>query len=266
MRNRGITLSIMAAIIAVTACGSDDSPTGTAAVVSVSVGAPTGPILVGATTTLTATAKDASGNTVSGAAIAWTSSSDAIATVSSSGVVTGVAPGTATITATSNGKSGTAAVTVNSKIVNFTATLIPGNEPGTLVGNPTGNGTFTATLDTTTGVFTWNAQFTGLTSTVTLGHIHGPFLPGASGSAGALLNFDPAVSAGPAFSGVTFTGLKTATAGSATGSVVLNSAVSFTAAINGDSLKKLLLAGATYANIHTTSNGGGEIRGQISKK
>jgi hypothetical protein len=266
MRNRGIALTIMAAAIVAVACGSDDTPTGTAAVVSVSVASPTAPILVGATTTLVATAKDASGNAVSGATITWTSSSDAIATVSATGVVTGVSAGTATITATSNGKTGTAAVTVNSKIVNFTATLTPGGEPGTLVGNPTGSGTFTATLDTTNGTFTWKADFTGLTSNVSLGHIHGPFLPGTTGSAGALLNFDPAVSSGAAFTGVTFTGLKTATSGSATGTVVLSSTLSFSAAINGDSLKKLLLAGATYANIHTTNNGGGEIRGQISKK
>ena len=33
--------------------------------------------------------------------------------------------------------------------------------------------------------------------------------------------------------------------------------------VNGDSLKKLLLAGNAYVNIHTVSNPGGEIRGQI---
>jgi hypothetical protein len=33
--------------------------------------------------------------------------------------------------------------------------------------------------------------------------------------------------------------------------------------VNGDSLKKLLLAGKTYVNIHTTTNQGGEIRAQL---
>jgi hypothetical protein len=33
--------------------------------------------------------------------------------------------------------------------------------------------------------------------------------------------------------------------------------------VNGDSLKKLLLANKTYANIHTATNGAGEVRGQI---
>jgi hypothetical protein len=148
-----------------------------------------------------------------------------------------------------------------SKIVNLTATLSPANEPS-VTGNPTGSGTFTATLDTSTNVFTYNLTFTGLTAVASLGHIHGPFTPGgASTSAGVILNFDPAVT-----SGVTFTGLKTATSGSATGTVTLNSSLQLTATVNGDSLRKLILAGLTYANIHTATNPGGEIRGQITKK
>jgi len=261
MRHRGIALTIMATAIFAVACGDDDSPTGTASVVSVTVSQPTGNLLVGNTTTLTATAKDGGGNTVAGAAVTWSSSSDAIATVSQAGVVTGVAPGTATITATSNGKPGSATITVASKTVSFSATMTPAGEPGPLVGNPTGSGTFTATLDTTTNVFTWAGQFSGLTSNINNGHIHGPFLPTATGSAGVLLNFNPT-----ATPGATFTGLNTATAGAVSGSVVLNAALSLTSTINGDSLKKLLLANATYVNIHTTSNGGGEIRGQLTKK
>jgi len=152
-----------------------------------------------------------------------------------------------------------------SKIVNFTAALSPANEPS-VTGNPAGTGTFTATLDTSTHVFTWNTTFTGLTANASLGHIHGPFTAGGTGSAGVILNFDPAVSTGGTFTNVTFTGLKTATSGSATGSVTLNNALSLTATIKGDSLEKLLLAGAVYVNIHTATNPGGEIRGQISKK
>lgn len=147
-----------------------------------------------------------------------------------------------------------------SKIVNFTATLVPGNEPS-VTGNPTGSGTFTATLDTSTNVFTYNFTFTGLTAVASLGHIHGPFTPGGSStSAGVILNFDPASTAG-----ATFVGFKTATSGSGTGTVTLNSSVQFTQGINGDSLRKLLLAGLTYANIHTATNPAGEIRGQITK-
>jgi uncharacterized protein YjdB len=45
--------------------------------------------------------KDQNGTVVTDRVVAWTSSNDAVATVSQTGVVTGVAVGTATITATS---------------------------------------------------------------------------------------------------------------------------------------------------------------------
>jgi trimeric autotransporter adhesin len=59
-------------------------------------------VIVGQTTTLQATLKDANGNVLSGRAVAWSSGSTGVATVDPvSGVVTGVAVGTAVITATS---------------------------------------------------------------------------------------------------------------------------------------------------------------------
>lgn len=48
--------------------------------------------------------------------ITWTSSDEAIATVSSDGTVTGISKGTATVTATVSGKSGTCEVTVTQKV------------------------------------------------------------------------------------------------------------------------------------------------------
>lgn len=59
-----------------------------------------------ATTTITAT------GTPSGGTVTWASSNEAVATVSSAGVVTGVAAGTATITACYMGAKATCAVTV----------------------------------------------------------------------------------------------------------------------------------------------------------
>lgn len=64
------------------------------------------------TTNLTATARSSNGTVISGVTFTWTSSNPAVATVSPSGVVTGVAPGSATITASAGGKSGTSTVTV----------------------------------------------------------------------------------------------------------------------------------------------------------
>ena len=83
-------------------------------VTTVTVAPSTASLAVGATTPLTATVRDAQGNVMSGQTIVWTSSNNAIATVSSNGVVTGVAAGPATITATCSGKTGSSAVTVTS--------------------------------------------------------------------------------------------------------------------------------------------------------
>src|SRR6266851_2879166 len=81
-------------------------------VASVTVSPAPAGLLVGATLQLSAVTKDAAGATLSGRVVTWSSSAPAVATVSASGLVTGVAAGSATITATSEGKSGTATVTV----------------------------------------------------------------------------------------------------------------------------------------------------------
>jgi PKD domain-containing protein/Big-like domain-containing protein/calcineurin-like phosphoesterase family protein len=82
-------------------------------VASVSVSPSTATVSVGATVQLTATAADAAGNPLSGRTITWTSSDTTTAPVGTSGLVTAKkAGGPVTITATVEGKSGTAAVTV----------------------------------------------------------------------------------------------------------------------------------------------------------
>jgi hypothetical protein len=67
---------------------------------------------ISGTLQLTATTRDGNGTTLSGRDVAWTSSNEATARVSSSGVVTGVAVGGATITATSEGVAGTFAIII----------------------------------------------------------------------------------------------------------------------------------------------------------
>ena len=64
------------------------------------------------TTQLIATVKNAGGTVISNPTVTWATSSSSVATVSSAGLVTAVADGTATITATSGSASGTATVTV----------------------------------------------------------------------------------------------------------------------------------------------------------
>jgi uncharacterized protein YjdB len=82
-------------------------------VTTVTVSPTTAAVNVGATTTLTATVKDQNGNVMTGQTVAWSTNNAPVATVSSSGVVTGVSAGSAMITATSSGKSGTSSITVN---------------------------------------------------------------------------------------------------------------------------------------------------------
>ena len=71
-------------------------------------------LTVGQSVQLVATAKDAGGNTLTGRTTTWTSSSACVASVSSSGLVGAVSAGSATITATVEGRSATAAITVSS--------------------------------------------------------------------------------------------------------------------------------------------------------
>src|SRR5438445_460839 len=114
----GLVTGVAAGAVTITATSEGQSGTAagtvsTVPVASVVVSPATANVLVGTTTQLTATPKDAAGSVLTGRAVAWTSSSVAVATVSATGLVTGVAVGAATITATSEGQSGTAAVTVS---------------------------------------------------------------------------------------------------------------------------------------------------------
>ena len=103
-------------------------------VTTVTVSPPSASILVGANTTLQATVKDANGNVMTGQTITWSTSSSSVATVSSSGVVTGVAAGSATITATCAGKSGTSTVTVTAPPPVVTTVTVAPSTPSIDVG------------------------------------------------------------------------------------------------------------------------------------
>jgi hypothetical protein len=100
-------------------CGGGGDSAGIAApassgqpVASVSV-SPSAPSLsAGTTLQLSATTTDAANNVLTAPTITWSSSDQARATVSATGLVTGVAAGQATISATSEGKVGAASVTV----------------------------------------------------------------------------------------------------------------------------------------------------------
>ncbi len=74
---------------------------------------------VGGTQTLAATTRDAQNQVLSGRAVTFASSATQLATVSEQGVVTGVAAGQVRITATSEGKSAEAVITVRPSIASL---------------------------------------------------------------------------------------------------------------------------------------------------
>jgi uncharacterized protein YjdB len=78
----------------------------------VRISPPAGNVVVGSTLTLTGEALDGTGAVLPNRVLEWSSSAPQIASVNGTGVVTGVSTGEATISATGEGKTGTALVTV----------------------------------------------------------------------------------------------------------------------------------------------------------
>jgi uncharacterized protein YjdB len=92
---------------------------------SVNVALPAATVQVGASVTGTVEVHSTAGAALSGRAVTWTSSNPALATVTDAGVITGVAPGLVSITATSDGRSGSAALTVVPAPVNVVSLTLP---------------------------------------------------------------------------------------------------------------------------------------------
>ena len=111
---RRALLTAAAAILLITSCGKKEVTVG---VSSVTVTPSRIEIIEGGSTALSARV---SPEAASDRAVAWSSSDRSVATVDKAGTVHGLRPGTATVTATAEGKSGTCAVTVKAKAVNVT--------------------------------------------------------------------------------------------------------------------------------------------------
>ena len=101
------TIAMLARLLGLSDSSDPVSPPRPVATVAVTPSA--NALIVGQTAALVATAKDASGNVIAGRAVQWATSNASIATVSAAGVVTAVAEGTATVSATVEGKTGQAA-------------------------------------------------------------------------------------------------------------------------------------------------------------
>lgn len=134
-------------------CGGGTEPVQDNSVALVTITSSATTIAPGATVQLNATAKTAAGATVGGLTPTWSSSNQAVATVNTSGLVTAVANGVATITATMGGVSGTRVITVQ--------TVTP--VPAATVDAGSNNAFSPPQVDLTVGgTVTW--QFTGVNS------------------------------------------------------------------------------------------------------
>lgn len=134
---------LASAILVGSACSggggsTDPDPVPQVTVSSVEVSATDDLIIPNQTTQATAVVKADNGSTLQ-RAVAWSSSDNAVASVASSGTVTGVAAGTAEITATSEGKSGRVSVTVVAP-ASIAADQFVLIQPGTFTMGPGGTG------------------------------------------------------------------------------------------------------------------------------
>src|SRR3989454_154907 len=132
----------------VTITATSEGKAGTAAVTvtaipvaTVAVAPATASVEVGASFQFTATPKDATGNPLTGRTITWQSSAQGVATVNGAGLAQTLTVGSATITATSEGKSGTASLTVMpasvaSVAVSPVSSTIPVNGTAQLTATP----------------------------------------------------------------------------------------------------------------------------------
>ena len=130
MSQSGLVTGIAAGTVVITATSEGTSGqasitiSATAApVATVSVTPATASIPAGSTQQLAANTFDANGGAFIGRTVTWSSSDVTKATVSTAGLVTGVAPGTATITATSEGRTGAAAITYHDAMYGTTNSI-----------------------------------------------------------------------------------------------------------------------------------------------
>jgi uncharacterized protein YjdB len=145
-----------------------------APVASVSVSPSSATLVVGQTVELEAQPRDASGHPLSGRAVTWSSNRPEVATVTATGIVAAIAPGTATISASSEGRSGTATIVVNAPSVNRVEVT-----PGTAEVDEGGSFRLTATVydsrgNAITGAqVAWTSSNTGIATVDNAGRVRG---------------------------------------------------------------------------------------------
>ena len=133
---------LVAVIVGAAGCSGGDggvtNPPPPPTVASVTISPALADLAIGQAAELTATTLDADGNTLSGHPVTWSSSNNSVAIVSSTGLVTGLGEGSASITASSEGRSGSAQVQVSSDLIPSADFQIQGAHSFGSVDIPTG--------------------------------------------------------------------------------------------------------------------------------
>ena len=140
------------------------------------------------------------------------------------------------------------AAQAQAQTINFTAALHGGNEiPGVVTGSA---GTGTVSLNTATNVVTYRIDVYNMPVGTTASHFH----VGAAGVAGpVVVNFTVPANISNDYS----------ISGTASAADLLPRAAQ---GINSwDDFIQALVLGNIYMNVHSTANGGGEIRGQVTR-
>ena len=159
-------ISLPIALISVTGCGSLAPATSQKTLTSVSITPSNTSIAVNANEQLTATGNYSDGSTANlSSSVTWTSSNQAIAKVSETGIATGVGAGNTTIMASMSGVTGSTGVTVTAATVTITSISV---SPATasIVAGSTEQFTATATYsDGSTGNVTTSATWASSNAT-----------------------------------------------------------------------------------------------------
>jgi uncharacterized protein YjdB len=140
---------------------------------SVTVAPTTASLTIGQGATFTATVKDANGAVVTDRPVTWTTSNAAVASVSQAGAVKALTAGTAIISATSDGNSGSATVTVAARSVD--RVLVSPNSVSNLRGGHSVQ-LFAAAVDVngdtiSTATFTWHSGNTYVATVSSTGRV-----------------------------------------------------------------------------------------------
>lgn len=120
---RRIPFLALLLLVPLAACGDDDPVDPDPVIATVQVSPATATLdAVGASTQMTATAVDTDGDPVTGATFTWASGDESVAMVDATGTVTAAGAGETQISATADGVSGTATVTVDLAVTSLELT------------------------------------------------------------------------------------------------------------------------------------------------